>query len=227
MRKLTQATESKCGVAPVTALLTLLVLSTVTTVVVFPFQTGVSNNLLTQRPPVTRVPRKRPVRPAPIFNYGLFATGTGCGVIGLSSLSPQGIVDSWDSSKGTYALTKTTTGGDIGANGGANLSGSFNVYGSLSTPLADQDTHACSDAAPNALNDTSTGDFQGGKIKLAESPTFDNPPTITDPVPTTSYTVSMATCGTTIPTCHRVGTVYTLDPGSYGNLTLFGASNRF
>src|SRR5207247_8305874 len=27
--------------------------------------------------------------------------------------------------------------------------------------------------------------------------------------------------------CHRVGTVYTLDPGSYGNLTLFGASNRF
>src|SRR5207247_5222965 len=52
-----------------------------------------------------------------IFNYGLFATGTGCGVIGLSSLSPQGIVDSWDSSKGTYALTKTTTGGDIGANG--------------------------------------------------------------------------------------------------------------
>ena len=194
MRKLTQATESKCGVAPVTALLTLLVLSTVTTVVVFPFQTGVSNNLLTQRPPVTRVPRKRPVRPAPIFNYGLFATATGCGVIGLSSLSPQGIVDSWDSRLGTYEDTRQLTGGDIGANGNMNMSGSFNVYGSLSAPMPDQGTHACSDSNPNALNDTSTGGVQEGLIKLPDPIEFYDPPSIEPAPPTTNQAVSSASC---------------------------------
>lgn len=168
-------------------------------------------------------------RGTPVFNYGLFATGTGCGVIGLSSLT-NGIVDSWDSSNGgMYAVTKNQTPsghGDIGANGGANLSGNFNVWGSLSTPLADQFTHACSDIAPNALNDTSTGDIQGGKIPLPEALTFDDPPPISNP-PVTNQAVNSSTCGTTIPTCHRVGTTYTLDPAPYGNLTLFGSGNTF
>jgi len=176
-------------------------------------------------------------RGTPVFNYGLFATGTGCGVLGLSSLSPAGVVDSWNSSNGgTYSLTKNQTPsghGDIGANGGANLSGSFDVWGSLYTPLVDQYTHACSDGAPNALNDTSTGAIEGeprrdeGKIRLPEALTFDDPPPISNPPLTSNQAVNSSTCGTTIPTCHRVGSTYTLDPAQYGNLTLFGSGNTF
>jgi Tfp pilus assembly protein PilX len=66
----------------------------------------------------------------PLVKYGLFATGTGCPALTISS----GVTtDSYNSSLGPYSSSKNTTnGGDVGSNGGWLSSGSSTINGILS-----------------------------------------------------------------------------------------------
>src|SRR6185369_6702139 len=61
-----------------------------------------------------------------VFPYAVFATGTACPTINISS---SGYTDSYDSSAGTYAATVQTTGGDVGTNGNLTMSGSSTING--------------------------------------------------------------------------------------------------
>src|SRR5262245_52604627 len=71
----------------------------------------------------------RPLAAAPppaAFDFAVYATGTGCGVINLSGSI---LVDSFDSSQGTYAQTKQLSKAVIGAAGNISLSGQTVVNG--------------------------------------------------------------------------------------------------
>ena len=169
-------------------------------------------------------------RGVPVFNYGLYATGTVCDVIKFSGGDgiTYGIVDSWDSSHGTYAATKQLTDGDIGANGGVSLSSSGTIWGTLSTPMADQTTHTCSNTAPNALELSGTGSVKETEIKLGAPLTFENPAPITPAPPTTDLTISSA-CDTT-PGCTVIDAtakIWSLAPGTYGNIKMSGGTLIF
>ena len=78
--------------------------------------------------------------PAPPFPFGLFATGTGCGVV---TMAGGATTDSFTSAGGgNYATNHTNSGGDVGANGNVSMSGSpTQVGGGIGVPNAT--TGAC------------------------------------------------------------------------------------
>src|SRR5713226_139240 len=78
--------------------------------------------------------------PAPPFPFGIFATGTGCGVV---TMSGGATTDSFTTAGGgDYAANHTNTGGDVGANGNVSMSGApTQVGGGIGVPNAS--TGAC------------------------------------------------------------------------------------
>src|SRR5207247_10754067 len=140
----------------------------------------------------------------------------------------HGIVDSWESRHSTYTATKQLTDGDIGANGGGSLSASGTIWGTLSTPMADQTTHTCSSNAPNALELSGTGSVKETEIKLGAPLTFENPAPITPAPPTTDLTISSAcdtTSGCTV--IDATAKIWSLAPGTYGNIKMSGGTLIF
>ena len=68
--------------------------------------------------------------PAAAFQYAVYATGTVCKALNFSSNAAA--TDSWNSSSGTYAATKQSSGGNVGTNGNINLSGGATIHGTFS-----------------------------------------------------------------------------------------------
>jgi len=155
----------------------------------------------------------------PLFGYGLFSTGTGCGAI---TFSGGAYTDSYNSSAGTYATTVQTSGGNVGTNGNMTINGSTSqVNGTLSSP--DSGTGACSGGATTALTATSSGQVGGGVVSLSHAITYANPPAPSPTPPTTAMSIS-GTCGT-VPTCSNLATKsVALAPGQYGNLAVSGGT---
>ncbi len=134
-----------------------------------------------------------------LSDFGVFATGTGCGVITISGNS---FTDSFDSSQGSYSQTRLASVGVIGANGNINLSGSAIVNGSvvaLNTAVG-----PCQNGTPG-ITISNNARVTGGYIKLSAPVPFPSPGPV---VPgTTNYNFSADA---------------SLSPGSYGNIAMSG-----
>ena len=158
-------------------------------------------------------------RGVPVFNYGVFATGTGCKVINVSG---AGYTDSWDSSQGTYTNTHQNSGGDMGSNGNLEISGSASVNGSFSTPLtlSTPSTNCSNPGNLDQVYDHSSGSVVAGVTVLGAPLTFENPVAITPAPPTTAQNINNS-CGS-ISGCSGTSPTFYLTPGNYGNLTISG-----
>jgi hypothetical protein len=158
------------------------------------------------------------LQPTPPFIYGLFATSKACPAINFNGNNPT--TDSYTTAAGgTYATTKSTTGGDIGANGGVAL-GNGNIDGIVGVlPVG---TGPCATPFSIGSQGTDIGPNCPGPSCVPNSPTYLNVPYSfpTPPVPNplppnTTYN---------IPACGGNGnTGDCMIPGTYGNLTENGA----
>jgi Tfp pilus assembly protein PilX len=187
---------------------------------------------------------------SPVFPYGLEATGNGCPAIDLAGISTE-LTDSYNSSNGTYASQAAggTTGsnGNIATNGNVYLGSGSTVKGTISTHMngtvgacpTNGVTNSSGKAAPPITGNiaaipvilpwgcTTTPCYPPGALS---SPTTQN-------VSTSCASISGCTKGT--PTCSTSAcqttslyvngssstssaNVYTLAPGAYGNLGMYG-----
>jgi Tfp pilus assembly protein PilX len=155
----------------------------------------------------------------PLFGYGIFSTGTGCGAI---TFGGGAYTDSYNSSAGTYATTVQTSGGNVGTNGNMTINGSTSqVKGTLSS--ADSGTGACGGGTTTALTASSPGQVTGGVVSLSHTITYANPPAPSPTPPTTTMSLS-GNCGT-VPTCTDLAAKsVALAPGQYGNLSASGGT---
>jgi len=142
----------------------------------------------------------------PIFPYAVFATGTACDTINISS---SGYTDSYDSSAGTYAATVLASGGDVGTNGDLKMSGSstikgdaylVNVVSSGSCP-----TRTWINGSSNGVTGNAGSPTAMGSPKTFATPVYANPsPALTS---NTGYSSDVS-----------------LSPGNYGNITVSGGN---
>jgi Tfp pilus assembly protein PilX len=177
----------------------------------------------------------------PIFNYGLEATGTGCGAM---TFTGGDYTDSYNSTQGVYGGANVGTAGNIATNGNVSLGGGGGDHGggvpkiNGTIAAANNTVGACPGAG---LTDSSSGNYL--------SLTAVNPP-LNPPLPwgctaqpcyppgtlvTTPQNIGTISC-LTISGCKSNGTttltdggssttanVFTLSPGSYGNVTINNA----
>src|SRR2546425_10803891 len=64
--------------------------------------------------------------PPAVFDFAVYATGTGCGALKISG---NASVDSFDSSQGSYSQTKQLSKGIVGVSGNITLSGNVTING--------------------------------------------------------------------------------------------------
>jgi hypothetical protein len=170
------------------------------------------------RPAQVEVEQTLERRGIAIFNYGLYATGTGCKVIDFSG---AGLVDSFDSSVGAYDPAKLPkTGGDIGSNGNTNLSSSSTVWGTLSTPLSKVALGGCSGSDPSQLTTSGSASVKEAINHLDEPPEFALPGEIKPAPPNTNDNVN-GNCAQ-IRGCSVGSNFFSLEPGGYGNIVVTG-----
>ena len=137
----------------------------------------------------------------PLVQYGLFATGTGCPALTISA----GVTtDSYNSSSGPYSSSKnTTSGGDVGSNGGWLSSGSSAIKGNL------------------WLQHPSVGSCPSADIQYSGSLTYNAADTLTTPYnPASPPSVSTPETTTVLS-----GGTTTLSTGTlYGNFVTSGSN---
>jgi len=156
--------------------------------------------------------------PTPPFPYGLYATSNACPAISFTGNNPT--TDSYTTAgNGTYASTKTSTGGDIVANGGVSV-GNGNIggiVGVLQPPPAGNGTCATpiSINSPNGKMLGTVACPTGNPLAcyLPQPVVFPTPPAPKPPPPITTYTPSR--CGG-----KKAGNC--MVPGSYGNISITG-----
>jgi Tfp pilus assembly protein PilX len=180
----------------------------------------------------------------PIFNYGLEATGTTCGAM---TFTGGDYTDSYNSSLGVYGGLNVGTQGDIATNGNVNLGGGGGGRGGGGgggTPVIHGNIFAPNTivgACPGAgLTDPTVGNYLS--LKALSGPL--NPPLpwgcsglpcnppgtlVTTPqnISTGCAAVSGCTASGTVSLLDggrsTTANVFTLAPGSYGNITIGGA----
>lgn len=149
------------------------------------------------------------LNPAQPFPYGLFATGTGCSAV---SLSGNISTDSYTTaSGGTYSTTKTSTGGDVGANGNVYANGSVSIGGSVGSSAYPATQGACPGNAFTTVG--GAGMTTGNSLLTLTNPNIPTPsiPNVTGPAESDPGTLPAGNYGDlTI----KHGTT-TLGPGTY------------
>jgi Glucodextranase, domain B/Peptidase M15 len=138
--------------------------------------------------------------PSSLLDFGVYATGTGCGAI---TISGNAYVDSFDSSQGSYSQTKQLSQGIVGVSGNIRLDGNAKVNGpifALNTAVGN-----CQNGTPG-ITLSGKGMATGGYIQLSAAPVFAVVPAV-PPGTTDVHLTSNAI----------------LPPGSYGNITVSGA----
>ena len=144
--------------------------------------------------------------PTPPFPYGLFATSNACPAITFTGNNPS--TDSYTTANGgTYASTKTSTGGDVGSNGGVSI-GNGNIggiVGVLLPPPAGPGT--C--ATPVVLGPNGT---TLGTTYVPQPYVFPTPPAPNPLPPTTTYNPPSCGGGKKSGSC--------IVPGNYGNISI-------
>lgn len=154
-------------------------------------------------------------QPNQSFIYGMFADGTGCASL---SLNGNGVTDSFTTANGgTYATTKSNTGGDVGSNGNVTLNGNAAVGGSIGVlpvspaKAASQGPCPQNNYTDNAPNGGIVQNANNGLITLTQPVTFANPPAPNPAPQNTSYTP---------PSCGKGQSGLCMVPGTYGNINI-------
>jgi Tfp pilus assembly protein PilX len=142
----------------------------------------------------------------PIFPYAVFATGTACDTINISS---SGYTDSYDSSLGTYAATVLASGGDVGTNGDLKMSGSSTIKGDAYlvnvVSAGTCPTRTWINGSSNGVTGNAGSPMAMGSAKNFATPVYANPsPALTS---NTGYSSNVS-----------------LSPGNYGNITVSGGN---
>ena len=157
--------------------------------------------------------------PSTPFPYGLFATSTACPAVTFTGNNPS--TDSYTTAgNGTYAGTKTNTGGDVGSNGGVNV-GNGNIGGVVGVLPAG--VGPCATPFTISPNGTDIGPNCPGASCVPNSPTslpapytFPTPPAPNPATPNTAYNGSMSIVGGTFGNISITGNkVLTMAPGTY------------
>jgi hypothetical protein len=160
--------------------------------------------------------------PTTAFPYGLFATSTACPAVTFNGSNAA--TNSYTTAGGgTYATTESSSGGDVGSNGGVSLGNGTvgGIIGALPGPLAGL---GCTPATPPvSFGPKGNCEVQGAVNCSAACPSgnsaacyltapyvFPTPPAPNPPPPNT-------TCSTG--PCTGTGT---LVPGTYGNISITG-----
>ncbi len=147
--------------------------------------------------------------PSTPFPYGLYATSNACPAIAFSGNNAS--TDSYTTALGgTYATTKTNTGGDVGSNGGVSV-GNGNIggiVGALQPPPVGNGT--CVTPVSVGPNGSMVGTVacpsgNAAACYLPTPTTFPVPPAPNPATPNTAYNGSLS-----------------IVPGTYGNISLNG-----
>lgn len=154
---------------------------------------GISAALL-QPPPET------PAVPTIGRSFAVYATSTACGAIAMSGGAS---VDSFDSSQGSYAQTRTQDRAVVGVSGNITLSGASVIYGRIF--VRNINVGSCRNGVPGI---TLSGGSRAteGYVRLPAAPVFPAP--------------AAATPGTQD---YNISNNLTLPPGNYRNIAISGA----
>jgi len=183
----------------------------------------------------------------PLFPYGIAATNTGCGAIDLAGTD---YIDSYNSANGAYGGANVSSSANVWSAGNVTLGSGAYVHGSITTSATSAtavSTSACTSGPPpnpavtNGSGLASPAYATGGVTKGAPSVTYPLPwgcvTTPCYPVASPSTTAQdVSTSCASVTGCTKNGTttlydnstlttvtVYTLAPGSYGNLEIDNA----
>ena len=166
--------------------------------------------------------------PTQPFPYGLYATSNACPAITFTGNNPS--TDSYTTAGGgTYATTKTNSGGDIGANGGVNV-GNGNIGGIVGV-LAPLPAGVCATPVSVGPNGSMVGSVacpSGNPVACYDTtPTvFPTPPAPNPATPNTSYNGSMSIVAGTYGNISITGNkTLTLAPGTYNINSISMAGN--
>jgi hypothetical protein len=175
----------------------------------------------------------------PVFSYAVAATSTACAAVKFGGTD---FTDSYNSSNGTYVATAQASGGDIATNGNVTLGSAAKINGTI------YDDNTTVGACPNGITvaTASPAQFTASVTKPANFLTLPLPWGCTTntvlspcyPVPSPSTTAqNISTACASITGCTSNGTtslydnnslttmpkVFTVVPGSYGNLEIDNA----
>lgn len=149
--------------------------------------------------------------PSTGFPYGLFGTGTGCGVV---TFTGNGTTDSFNGAQGAYSSANSSpTGGDIGSNGNVTLGGNAAIGGSVGVLPPSLGGSITQGACPG-----SNYTVNGGNAGLVS-----NPNNVLTPL---AAPVVFNAPPSPVPAPPTAGVNYTSDtnlvPGTYGSISASG-----
>jgi hypothetical protein len=151
--------------------------------------------------------------------FAAFATSGTCGALTWSSST----TDSYDSTAALVAGKPviSNTGGNVGTNGNLNANNAATVRGTLSTPRVG--VGGCSAGNVDAATTSGGASVSGGILKLPQVVAEPTPP-LPSPLPDPNQNIGMtdvSNCPGGLVGCSKAGNGdKTLQPGTYGNLTL-------
>jgi Tfp pilus assembly protein PilX len=160
-------------------------------------------------------------QPSSSTNFGLFATGTGCGAI---TMGGNNNVDAYDSSTGYSPSTANHTDGAVGSNGNVSASGTVTIGGNVYSPVVPSVAGKCSGTGASTPFTTNGGNaFYPGTSDTILPIATQSPLTPTIPADGTvniddkylkanAKTVSLPSPAS--------GTGYSLSPGKYNDISI-------
>ena len=162
---------------------------------------------------------EKQVTATPNAVFAAFATSGACGALTWSSAT----TDSYDSTAalvgGRPALSNT--GGNVGTNGNLNANNAATVRGTLSTPRVG--VGGCSAGNVDAATTSGGASVTGGIIRLPQ-PISEPTPPLPSPLPDPAQNINMtdvSNCPGGLAGCSKAANGdKTLQPGTYGNITL-------
>ncbi len=165
--------------------------------------------------------------------YGTFATSTNCGSVGFTGAVVTGSYNSTTATVSGGNVVTQNYGGDIGSNGSVNLTGAVTINGTVSTPgtgVGTGCTNSFVGSTETGCATGATGCVAGGVVSMSQLANYPAPtmPSVTDSnVSNVSIVSGMgSTCASLgiASGCSGSGNNFTLAPGTYGNISLTGAT---
>lgn len=154
------------------------------------------------------------LQPTTPFPYGLYATSTACPAISFTGNNPS--TNSYSTANGgTYASTQSSSGGDIGSNGGIAV-GNGNVGGTVGVlaPGVNCATPVSVGSQGSMLGTTACPSGVSAQCYMQQPYSFPTPPAPSPAPPNTSY--SPPSCG------HGHSSGNCMTAGTYGNINVNG-----
>lgn len=106
---------------------------------------------------------------APSFNYGLYATGTGCGVVNMTGSGvPRTNSYNSNASKGLTNPPQLGGGGDVGSNGNILLNNGSKIFGNVFSPMYNTGDYGLTSTSKGGYANSATCDPNGTVYAVSE-----------------------------------------------------------